>query len=203
MITHTVSELSALKAEPRVFYLFEFELGVTTYRFTNSDLTEDYLGNSYLPGFIDDVDEIEITAAPKINGIDINLHDADNAISTLLLGSNWMNKPFKILKVIENAGGSVILVKNAFEGLISDFAIDPDSSEVSITTASIWADFEKQSGIKTNSKSQQRHYPSDTGFEHSSSAVNKVYWGKDAPSSSTFTGNASPGSSRFVQPVAF
>lgn len=194
MIAHTVSELAALKAEPRVFYLFEFELGATTYRFTNSDLTESYLGNSYLPGFIDEVAEIEITGSPKINSIDIKLHDADNSISTLLLGSSWMNKPFKFLKVIQSATGSNILVKNAFEGLISDFAIDPDSSEVEITTSSIWADFEKVSSIKTNPKSQQRHYPNDTAFEHSASAMKKVYWGKDSPAASGGGGYQSNGS---------
>jgi hypothetical protein len=200
MIPVTTQELAALKDSPRVKYLLEFTIGATTYRLSNTDSTEVNGLNQYIPGFIDEMPDIEITSDPKTNDVSIELADPERIFITAFLSQPWMNRTCTIFKVIEDKNGDVILTKNAFQGFLSDFSINSEQSTIEITASSIWADFEKTAGIKTNAKSQQRYYPTDTAFEHSSKAIEKVYWGKDAPGVS---GGTVGGGSRDVgQPQA-
>nr|WP_136252881.1 hypothetical protein [Ningiella ruwaisensis] len=197
MISHTAGQLAKLKDKPRVFYTLEFQVGTTTYRFNNTDVVKVYLSQNYLPGFIDEMPEIEITAQPKTNDISIDFSDPEGVLINAFLGASWMNKPCKIRKHIHDSDDNQILVKSAFEGLLSEVKINTEKSELEVTASSIWADFEKTAGIKTNSKSQQRYYPTDTAFDHAAKAKEKVYWGKDAPSG---TGSGRIGGGRIVIP---
>jgi hypothetical protein len=201
MIAYTNQLLADLKDKPRIFYVLKFVINATTYRFTNADTVKVIGGETYIPGFLDEMEEIEITSEPRTNDNGIVFSDPDRAITTAFLSGKWMNKTCSIIKVFENKNGVQILSKNAFEGLISDYSIDYEGSTVEATVSSIWADFEKQSGIKTNPKSQQRFYPNDTAFEHSAKATNKVYWGKDAPAG-TGGGAGIPAGSKFPTPRA-
>jgi hypothetical protein len=67
-----------------------------------------------------------------------------------------------------------------FDGRIENFNIEEDdnSSTVSISVASHWADFEKQKGRKTNTGSQKLHFPNDVGFDYASQAIQDIKWGK-------------------------
>ncbi|GBL02927.1 hypothetical protein [Glaciecola sp. KUL10] len=200
MISHTTEQLVALKGITKIVYLLSFEIGNTTYRFSSGDAEVYHAANPYYPGFIDEMPDIEITSQPTTNDISIDFYDESKVLSTALLSQNWMNKPLKATKQILDANGNVILNKIAFQGYLSDFSIDAQKSITEITASSIWADFEKTSGIKTNAKSQQRYYPNDTAFEHSQSAVDKVYWGKDGPKTQGSTVPSSPYGSPRVQP---
>ena len=200
MIPHTVQELAALKDAPRVFYALQFSIGLSTYRFCTADTEKSVFLNAYMPGFIDEMDEIEITAQPRTNDQTVVMSDPELIFTSLLLGGGYMNKPFVIYKVIEDRNGSTIKVKNAFEGFISDYVIDVDSSTVELIASSVWADFEKTSGIKTNPKSQQRFYPLDTAFEHAAYARDKIYWGKDAPGFGRTDGGGGTGGSNYETP---
>ena len=177
----TTEQLSALKDAPRSFFLLDFEVGETAYRFTSSDNAEFFEGNNYIPGFLDDMPEIEITSAPRMNEVKIQMPDPDKTISTLFLSSSWMNKSARVTKIINDRDGNLIFSENAFQGLLSGFSIDPESSQFTLIMSSVWADFERVSGVKTNPSSQQRFFPFDTAFEHAVNAKDKLYWGKDAP----------------------
>ena len=202
MISHTPQVLASLKDSPRVFYALSFVVTDTTFRFTNADTVKTVSGQQYIPGFLDEMDEIEITSEPKTNDNTIVFSDPDRAMTTAFLSGKWMNKPCAIFKVFEDKNGAQILTKSAFDGFISDYSIDYEASTVEITVSSVWADFEKQSGIKTNPKSQQRFYPNDTAFEHSASAMKKIYWGKDAPRGpSGYAGSSTSGGSVFLEPT--
>lgn len=192
MIAHTQAQLDALKAGPVVSYLIKFDIGNTTYRLTTQDHVVNYSVHTYTPGFNVSVDRIEITSMPRTNDIKIELIDVNKTIVTELLSNAWMNKDCEILKLFQKPDGEVILVKSAFEGSLTDFEISEKDSKVELTMTSVWADFEKEAGIKTNLKSQQRFYPNDTAGRHASEAIKKVYWGKDAPRS-TMTYNGGNG----------
>jgi len=131
----TTEQLSALKDAPRSFFLLDFEVGETAYRFTSSDNAEFFEGNNYI----------------------------------------------RVTKIINDRDGNLIFSENAFQGLLSGFSIDPESSQFTLIMSSVWADFERVSGVKTNPSSQQRFFPFDTAFEHAVNAKDKLYWGKDAP----------------------
>jgi hypothetical protein len=198
MRTHTTAQLAALKDSPRIYYALNFRITDTVYRFTTTDTAKTVLGQSYIPGFLDEMDEIEITSQPRVNDNTVVFSDPQLALTTALLSGKWMNQPATIYKVFEDKLGVQFLVKNAFEGLISEYSLNYEDSTVELTISSVWADFEKQSGIKTNAKSQQRYYPNDTAFEHSSSALEKIYWGKDAPASGNRGGGGGGGGTRFA-----
>ena len=67
-----------------------------------------------------------------------------------------------------------------FDGRIENFNVEEDdnSSTVSISVASHWADFEKQKGRKTNTGSQKLHFPNDVGFDYASQAIQDIKWGR-------------------------
>lgn len=200
MIPHTAQQLAALKDSPRAVYCLEFNIGSTTYAFTNSDRDA---SPNYLAGFLDGDIEIEITSAPKINDIDIELNDADGTLATAFLSGAWMNQQFRIEKQLRDKFDEIILTKVAFEGLLSDISIDTEASTIEQVVSSIWSDYEKVSGIKTNPKSQQRYYPNDTAFEHAANAKNKIYWGREAPGASNGGGGGGGNGSRFNDPPEF
>lgn len=183
MMPVTAQELAKLKTSVGITYLVKFAAGGVSYRFTTSDSNDFYQSETYLPGYIDfdGIDEIEVTSDLKINNTKISIDAADNTILSVFLASDWMNKPCSIIKLITDSSGALLMAKTVLNGFLSAVSIDPTKSKVKLTAASIWADYEKTSGIKTNNKSQQRHYPTDTAFEHSQAAMKKIYWGADAP----------------------
>lgn len=180
MINYSAEQLSALKGPVKIIYLISFSIGATNFYFNNSDSEISYQSKDYTPGLFDGVADIEITSDPRVNDNEFEFNDASGLISDYLLTEKWMNKDFKIIKLILDENGAEIISKIAFEGLISDIEIDVEKSTVNITVSSIWSDYEKTSGIKTNSTSQKIHYPLDTAFEHSSNAKNKTYWGRSS-----------------------
>lgn len=190
MINVTTTVLNQLKSAVGINYLVKFSAGASTYRFTTSDSTETYNSETYIPGYLDynAIEDVEVTSDPRINNTKIGIDAADNTILSAFLSGGWMNKPCQIIKVITSTDGVPILTKVAFDGLLSDFSIDANKSKVTLTVSSIWADYQKVSGIKTNPKSQQRYYATDTAFEHSQSAMKKLYWGADAPRNGTGSG---------------
>ena len=53
-----------------------------------------------------------------------------------------------------------------------------NSSEVSISIASHWADFDKIAGRKTNTNSQKLFFSTDKGFDYASKSVKEIKWGR-------------------------
>lgn len=192
MISVTSTEFEKLKNGVQEIFLVKFQIGSTFYRLTNADTQQQLNFEFYTPGIIDEMDEIEITSTPKTNDINIALNDVDNAFATLLLSQAWMNKSVTITRLLVAKDTTRLSTEKAFEGYLSDFSIDVDNSTTEITVSSVWADYEKESGISTNPKSQQRYFPNDTAFEHSASAMKKIYWGKDAPTSGSSGGFGNP-----------
>lgn len=188
----TAQELAKLKNKPSVCYYLEFEVGNNYYRYTAGDINEEFDGNTYIAGIVDadSFDDIEITSTPKINDSNITLFDADYSLTTLFLSQPYMNRHCGIYKIIKDEDGNEILTKIVFEGLITDASPDAENNMVELTVSSIWADYEKVAGVRTNPASQQRFEPTDTAFEHTSQADKTIYWGKDAPSSSGGSANS-------------
>ena len=67
-----------------------------------------------------------------------------------------------------------------YKGTIDTYGIGEsgDTSNVTLRIVSHWADFEKKSGRKTNSTSQQRFFSGDLGMEFSSETVLDIKWGR-------------------------
>jgi hypothetical protein len=179
MISVTAAQRAALKEHVQLNTLCKFRIGTTWYYITNNDTETVYGGNTYSPGYLLDVDDIEINSTPKVEDSDIVIDGNDSIFTGLLLSQNWMNNPLQIIQLYNDKNGDLIRAEIAYDGLLSDVSIDTSGSyEITLTVSSIWKDFEKQAGIKTNSTSQNIHYPNDTGFEHTAKATKSVPWGK-------------------------
>lgn len=166
-------------------YLIKMQINGDWLYITDLDTPVEYGGAIYQPGYISDesVDDIETTSEPKTNDINIELDANENSFIAYFLNEGWANGPVTIYEQHWDDQG-VIYTKNVFEGLIDDFKADEKDRKVTEKVSSVWADFEKQAGIRTNSKSQQRFYPTDTAFRHVARARRKIYWGKKTPSPS-------------------
>lgn len=196
MISLTTDQLERLKdnyiAGRTAAYLIKKRINGDWLYITDRDTPIQYGGATYQPGYIDDqsVSDIEITSEPKTNDLDIDLDANENSFVAYFLNSGWANGPVTVYEQHWDDEGA-ILTKNVFEGLIDDFSMDEKSRKITEKVASVWADFEKQAGTRTNSKSQQRFYPNDTGFDHVARAKRKIYWGKKTPSPA-MSGGGSP-----------
>ena len=67
-----------------------------------------------------------------------------------------------------------------FDGRIKEFAISeaPTSAMLSLSVGSQFADYEKLSGRRTNSDSQQRFFANDVGFEFAPQIQTDIKWGR-------------------------
>lgn len=199
MIAHTAAQLEALRNGPSVAYLIKKQIGSTLYHLTNKDIEIEYDTDTYLPGFIQSIDDIEVTSEPRTNTISIELGTHDNTFVPLYLGGEFRNKPLTIFKHFYNADGP-ILTKNVFKGLLTNYSQDVENDTLTISVESVWADFEKQTGIKTNVDSHQRFYPSDTGFRHVVPSSKKIYWGVLAPGNGSTSGSGGGGAIPRTEP---
>jgi hypothetical protein len=181
MLSATTTQRNALKNGPvKIVNVCEFKLGNTWHYLTDDDVESVHGLNTYLPGYLEDIDDIELSSTPKVEDSNITLDGTDSTYIGLFLSQTYMNQPLIITRLYKDAAGDLIMSKVVYKGFITDREIDDQNQyTVTGTVSSIWKDFEKQAGIKTNATSQKRYYPSDTGFEHSAKATKATPWGKE------------------------
>jgi hypothetical protein len=179
MRTVTAATRNKLKSFVQLAMLCKLKLGTNWYYITNSDTPKIYGGNTYQPSYLLETDDIEITSTPKLDDISIVIDGTDSIFIGLFLGQPWMNQSLELVQLYLDKDGSTIYSEVAYSGLMSDVDISTGKNYlVDVTVSSVWKDFEKQAGIKTNPTSQQIHYPLDTGFEHVANATKTSPWGK-------------------------
>ena len=170
--------MQALEARHSFAHLLAFRLGSQMFYLTDSDTVIDHGGDKYVPGFVKEIGEIEQTSTPRLNEIQPQLHAIDQTFVGLFLSENWMNGPFTVSQIVWDEVGETAGLIQLFNGLMTDISIDEQNSSITVSVTSVWADFEKSSGIKTNVASQQRHYPECTGFRWGAQAGEDIPWAR-------------------------
>ncbi|AXT40266.1 DUF2163 domain-containing protein [Alteromonas sp. BL110] len=198
----TASEIERLKGyNPTRYqtYLIKMNINGNMLYLTDRDAPVFYGGVYYQPGYItsDSIDDIEVTSEPATNEFNTTLDARDGAFIPYFLNKGWNNSEVTVYEQHADELG-VIVTLNVFEGFIDSRDIFKETRKIDAVLASVWADFEKQAGTKTNSGSHQKYYPDDTAFEHVARAKRKIYWGKNAPVASS--SGSSSGSGRFDLP---
>jgi hypothetical protein len=192
MISVTAAQREALRTRHKRVLICKFKLGETYFHISNEDLPIVFDGDTYAPGYLKDVGDIELTGTPKTDDTNIVIDGTDSIFFGLIQSQSWMNQPLIITLLIYDLNNELIISKIAYDGLISDIEIDTKNEyELTLKVSSIWKDFEKTAGIKTNYQSQSRHYLEDTAFEHSARATKDTPWGKEGTRSATTTTNGS------------
>jgi len=117
----------------------------------------------------------------EITNIQLRFSGADQTVISLFLNNNYMSKDVEVYKgFLDSSQALIVDPFLLFKGRIESFAIDEDtnSSQVSVSIASHWSDFEKQKGRKTNTSSQELFFANDVGFDFSSQSVRDIKWGR-------------------------
>ena len=119
---------------------------------------------------------------PSLNSINLVLDGASQTYISLVLSENLTGDTVTIHRGYLNTSNS--LISDPFilwSGKAESYAIKESEtdSQVVITCASHWADFDKVNGRKTNNSSQQRFFSTDKGFEFASLITTNIKWGRE------------------------
>lgn len=158
-------------------------IGVSTgYYYTDHYKNISYDGNTYQASSLFlGVSEANETSEVSVNDLVLKFTGADQTIISLFLNYDYMNKQAFVYRGFLDANQSLISDPFLlFDGRIENFNISEteNSSEVSISIASHWADFDKIAGRKTNTNSQKLFFSTDKGFDYASQSVKEIKWGR-------------------------
>lgn len=128
------------------------------------------------------ISDAKETAGVKVNSMDITVSAVERSFMALFLTSDYINKQVLIQRVVLDDNDVIIGEPiDFFDGRIVSFELKEsgESSEISIEIASHWSDFDKVQCRRTNTKSQQFHFPDDRGFDYASSTITTLKWGRE------------------------
>lgn len=119
----------------------------------------------------------------RSNSLDFELTAVNQSYIAQFLTDPPTNAPLTLyLAFIDDAGLIIPDPIEVFTGLVDNFEIKEDvggqSSVLTLTAASVWIDFERVAGRKTNTASQNIFFPGDQGFQFASQIVKDLSWGK-------------------------
>ena len=126
-------------------------------------------------------DTIEETGEARVNQVSIQLSGASNTITNLFMNNDYVDRRVVIYRHFYNeqfvAIGTPVML---FDGEIQSFSINETekSSTLTVTSASVFYDFDRINGRRTNSASQQTLFLNDKGFDQSAVVTEKIKWGK-------------------------
>jgi len=124
---------------------------------------------------------INETSEIRVGSVSLKLSGVQQAQIATLLSGNYIDRQVTIKRVVLDSVGAIIgdpiLI---YDGRISHFSITDgdDSSEIDLTVASHWADFELKAGRKTNDSSQQMYFSGDKGMAFSGLMTKDIKWGR-------------------------
>ena len=118
----------------------------------------------------------------RVGQVDLTFTAVDTTTVALLLNNNYMNKRVVIYRAILDSDYSFTSddVFTVFDGRIMNYSIrETDSTAtVTMTVASLFADFERKNGRRTNDASQQSVFSGDLGMNFSAEIVKDIKWGR-------------------------
>jgi len=126
-------------------------------------------------------DTIEETSEARVNQVNVVLSSASNTITNLFFNNDYIDRRVVIYRVFYNQQFNIIDVPvMLFDGEIQGYQVNESgsTSTLSVTTASVFYDFDRINGRRTNSTSQQAHFPNDKGFDQAAVVSEKIKWGK-------------------------
>lgn len=161
--------------------LVEFLLGTPLY-ITSSSVELNWDAKTWVPAPFVDEPKIELTSEAKISPIEITLSAAENEYVTYFKTNQHRNHRVNVYFAYLDHSYNIIDQPIAlYQGLIESAAVNDsvDSSTIQIKCSSIWRDFERTAGRRTNNNSNHKYYPDDDGFFATSIDMADLPWGKD------------------------
>tara|TARA_R110000868_G_scaffold111086_1_gene300232 strand:- start:512 stop:1066 length:555 start_codon:yes stop_codon:yes gene_type:complete len=179
LTTAVVNELATDSLQPISLIYINIATGL---RVTDHYKDVTYDSNTYTASSLfTKLSSVTESSEIQVSNITLTFTGADQTITSLFLNNNYLEKEAEIYKGFINSSEAVIADPFLlFKGRIESFSINEslNKSSVNVSIASHWADFSKVEGRKTNTGTQQIHFPDDLGFEFASQTVQDIKWGR-------------------------
>jgi len=180
--TIDAATITALQSDQiRMCHLVQIDFE-TVLRLTDNFRPVGYDGEIFLPaGHLLNIDQVQETEELRVGSLKISLSSVDRAFVSSFLRKDYLNRRIQIWNaVLGNSGAIIGDAISTFDGEITGYAISEsnDSSTISVSCASHWADFERKTGRFTNNNSQQYLFPNDTGFRFAAESIKDIKWGR-------------------------
>ena len=154
------------------------------YTITNAPWDVVYNSKTYTSfGMLIGFDTIEENTDLDITSLNITVsgiapNDAGNSALVDFIGENYANSTVTIDRVYYGNHQQQGVV-NVYKGYITGADLLQSANEVSnvsVSTASHWHDFQRIAGRRTNNNSQQNIYSADNGFQYSVDVQKEITW---------------------------
>tara|TARA_R110002074_G_scaffold96910_2_gene210447 strand:- start:2841 stop:3395 length:555 start_codon:yes stop_codon:yes gene_type:complete len=117
----------------------------------------------------------------KLSSLNLTLSGVNQTYISILLNQAYVDKQVVINRIFLNASATIIgNPVMIYEGRMQAFSIkdDKNSSTISLTAASHWADFNKVAGRTTNEESQRAAGFNGSGFRFAAKLIKDIKWGR-------------------------
>jgi hypothetical protein len=118
----------------------------------------------------------------RINNVNVTFSAATNLFVDVALSDNYLHRPIAIYKQFFNTTSLALIADPVliYRGTITGASIQDSQSETTVTfdTSNQFYDFDREAGRRTNTGSQQRHFPGDLGFQYSTVEISDLRWGR-------------------------
>lgn len=158
--------------ESRILLTIEFD--DTNLYFTDADVDTQYNGATFVSRLLNNMGNVKSTRGASINDLKLDFDGYAPSMLAVGLNDNWMNRRVTIEKLIKT--DDFVGTLPMFKGYLTALKIAGD--KLTFTTSSIWKDFEKAAGRKTNSASHKVRFPNSDPFEFTPNLIDSVPWGK-------------------------
>lgn len=159
---------------PKYITNFKVDVSATT---TTSGGAQTFTAQGELLSFDTIGEQNEI----KTNQINIGLSATSSTFTNIFLNNDYVDKRVVIYRAFLNS--SLQIIDNPvmlFDGEIQSFTINETgkTSTVGVVCSSVFYEFEKLNGRRTNESSQQSAFPNDRGMQYSAITTDDIKWGK-------------------------
>jgi len=127
-------------------------------------------------------DLVSETLEARVNQISIVLSAVSNTFTNLFMNNDYLNSRVCVHRVFyDSAFQQINNPVLMWDGEIVGYRIGENkrTSTIAVVSSSVFYDFERVAGRRTNDKSQQNISPGDRGLEFSTSAIGKIKWGRE------------------------
>ena len=167
------------------FHLVEFQFDSGTLRFTTLNRNIDFGGNTYgaTPDFLSFGNVVE-SETVEVGSMEFTLSSVDLTVVAQALTEDFTDRPILLYRAFLDRSTYQLIVDPylIYEGRVTGFTlsenIDQSTSNLVWASASIWSDFQRTAGRRSNHNDQQVFYPGDMAFEYGHSIDFSLKWGR-------------------------
>lgn len=171
----------ALAGSHNYCHLIRLELAGVTIRLTDAGFDIDWAGEVFnANGLLLGMDAPTFSSDLRVGEISLAFTAADQSLVALMLSKNQINRYVYVYRAYLNGQGQVIpspILLHTWLITGFDNSDSKGSSQITVSMASEWADFEKPAGRRSTDASQQRIYPADKGMEFAGQVKKDLKWG--------------------------